>query len=503
MIKALAPRMPRGCSWVWPSIVLLGVLPLTLKAQQTTPPTEAEKTAESPSDPPKKEAAAGAATQEAEEDAEEKGSDNTPASVEIFIDPNAIKANANTFTPLPSPAFNPRQARDIESMAKGGAIDRDLIQKYVNKYAADLTNRSFIDGLITPNPSRNPTSAAAVGFREASTSLATPIDLAKRANNTAFLKAYTEALLGVAPKLLKNHLLARLEAAILLGKTGSPDAIDTFIAQLNDKDQTTWVKIWSARGLLNILQGSTGAYQDLPGGTTSTAKSAHALVDWLADKSLPWPAQLRALEALGALRMAADPRAQAKLEMASAAMQLLADPTVRPEVRAQAAWTLGMMRVSQANGKFNYKLVAYYGGEVAAELGERIVATYENNNALAQSYAAPLLYQIYPAFYGVDGARESGLLRMPNLGNNRVFVEQLGNLIKPVAKSAVELFKAPKGNRGKVAKDLSDKVAALKSFLDKNVPEDKEFGDKQFPLKAQIADVRAEDPKVAGAVRGK
>ncbi|WP_254053430.1 HEAT repeat domain-containing protein [Singulisphaera sp. GP187] len=487
---------------MWPSIVLLGVLPLTLQAQQTTPLTEAGKSAENSDDTKKKAVAAPAAKPEAGDQAEAKEHETT-ASVEIFVDPNATKANENTFTPLPSGTFNPRQIREIEAMAKGGALDRDLIQKYVIKYTADLTNRSFINGLIAPNPGAGPNAAAAVGFRDASANLSTPIELAKRANNAAFLKAYTEALLSVAPKLLKNHLLARLEAAILLGKTGSPDAIDTFITQLNDKDQTTWVKIWSARGLLNILQIPGGGYQDLPGGTTATAKSAHALVDWLADKSLPWPAQLRALEALGALRMAADPRAQAKLEMATAAMQMLADPAVRLEVRAQAAWTLGMMRVSAANGKFNYKLVAYYGGEVAAELGERILATYGTNITLAQSYAAPLLYQIYPSFYGVEGARESGLLRMPNLGNNRGFIEQLGNQIKPVAKSAVELFKAPKGNRDKYAKELSDKVAVLKSFLDKNVPDDNQFGDKQFPLKAEIADVRAEDPKVAGAVRGK
>ncbi|WP_406700805.1 hypothetical protein V5E97_18620 [Singulisphaera sp. Ch08] len=487
---------------MWPSIVLLGVLPLTLEAQQTTPLAEGVDTAQKSNEATKK-AAQVPAEKEAEAVAEEQGSEATTASVEIFVDPNAVKANENTFPQLPSSTLNPRQVREIEAMAKGGTIDRDLIQKYVNKFTADLTNRSFIKGLFAPDEGLSPSSAAAVGFRDASFNLSNPIELAKRANNAAFLKLYTESLLAVAPKLLKNHLLARLETAILLGKTGSPEAIETFIAQLNDKEQTTWVKIWSARGIVNILQTATGGYQDLPGGPTLTAKAAHALVDWLADKDLPWPAQLRALEALGALRMAADPRAQAKLEMASAAMQVLADPTTRLEVRAQAFWTLGMMRVNQANGKFNYKLVAYYGGEVAAELGERILATYDANIALAQTYAAPLLYQIYPAFYGVEGAREAGLLRMPSLGNNRGYVEQLGNVIKPVAKSAVELFKAPKGNREKLAKDLSDKVAALKSFLDKNVPDDKEFGGKQFPLKAQIADVRAEDPKVVGAVRGK
>ena len=65
-------------------------------------------------------------------------------------------------------------------------------------------------------------------------------------------------------------------------------------------------------------------------------------------------------------------------------MQFLPNPEIRPEVRAEAAWALGMMRVSQASGTFNYPLIAYYIGEVAADLGERVAANYESNLALAQ-----------------------------------------------------------------------------------------------------------------------
>jgi hypothetical protein len=386
-------------------------------------------------------------------------------------------------------------------MAKGAAVDRDLIQKYVTKYTADLTNRRYIKGLIDPEVGQNPNSSDAVGFREASAHLASPIDLAKKGNRTAFLKTYTEALLAQAPKVLKNHLLARVEMAILLGKTGSPEAIDTFIAQINDKEQTILVKLWAVRGLLNVMQVSGGGFQDLPGGPTVIAKAAHALVDWLAEEGLPWPVRLRAVEALGTLRMAADPKAQGKLEMASTLMGILADPKARLEVRAQAAWALGMLRVSQANPKFNYKLVAFYAGEVAAGLGEKVTTTYSSNLSLAQLYASPLLFQIYPAFNGVDGVRESGLLRMPTLGQNRGYVEQVANLIKPVAKSAIELFKSPPGSRDKAAKELSDRVGALKSFLEKNVPEDSQFGEKDYPLKAELARVPAGDPKVAGAAR--
>ncbi len=130
-----------------------------------------------------------------------------------------------------------RQIREIGVDGEGGTIDLDLIQKYVNKFAGDLTNRAFIGALIDPPPGLNPNSATAVGFREASKNLsATRLTWLKRANNAAFLKVYTETLLSVvALKLLKNHLLARdSRPRSSWARRDSPEAIETFIAQLND-----------------------------------------------------------------------------------------------------------------------------------------------------------------------------------------------------------------------------------------------------------------------------
>ena len=50
---------------------------------------------------------------------------------------------------------------------------------------------------------------------------------------------------------------------------------------------------------------------------------------------------------------------QGKAEMASAALERLADPNARPEVRAWAAWALGLMRVNPQLGKYNYSLIAH------------------------------------------------------------------------------------------------------------------------------------------------
>src|SRR5262249_13648662 len=148
----------------------------------------------------------------------------------------------------------------------------------------------------------------------------------------------------------------------------------------------------------------TGFRDDIPGANPRTVTSAaKALATLLAREDLPWTVQLRVLEALGAMRQAADPTAQSKVEFASAILQILANPEIRPEVRAEAAWAMGMLRVSAASGAFNYPLVAYYIGEVTADLGERVAANFQPNVTLAQYWASPLIYQIHASLNGQDG----------------------------------------------------------------------------------------------------
>ena len=43
--------------------------------------------------------------------------------------------------------------------------------------------------------------------------------------------------------LLKNHLIPRVQAMIILGEAGTPEFLPIYIAQIRDKNQTVWVKI--------------------------------------------------------------------------------------------------------------------------------------------------------------------------------------------------------------------------------------------------------------------
>jgi hypothetical protein len=260
------------------------------------------------------------------------------------------------------------------------------------------------------------------------------------------------------------------------------------------------VKLLAARGLANSAPA-------LVNDTTRATFAAKAVADFLEqDKELPWPVQYRGLEALGALRQSGTVPPKGQPEMASAAIKFLVDPEARPEVRAEAAWALGMMQVNGAVGKYNFPLIAYHIGDVAANLGESINEVFSKNPSRAEYLTGLLINQLYQALEGAPNARNSGLLKgdHPNIAPNRNYIKQVSDLIKPIANASITLTRSPKGQVPKVQKDLGDRVAALKSFLDKNQPADTWLvpGGPQFPLKG--ANAVAEAPgraQVAGAPR--
>src|SRR5262249_14923649 len=209
-------------------------------------------------------------------------------------------------------------------------------EKYVKYYTAEMTKKPMITAVIDPDTKFAPNSATAQGIRNAAARLMEPIQTAKKANNTAFLTAYTRLLAVEVPKLLQNHLIARLEGMIVLAQTGQPDAQDIFIKQLGDKDQTVWVKLWAARGLTNIVQTPTGGLGELQGGAPSMLKAARALMAFLDQEDLPWPAPIRALEALGSLRRPPHPSAPQRGEMAPVALRRLPAPGPPPRAPGPA-----------------------------------------------------------------------------------------------------------------------------------------------------------------------
>jgi hypothetical protein len=262
------------------------------------------------------------------------------------------------------------------------------------------------------------------------------------------------------------------------------------------------------RGISNIKKYSPNRLR-----ADQEIEAARTIADQLArNKQWPWPVQLRALEALANLRQGFVPSAPKSADMAATVMRILADPQARPEVRAEAARALGMMQITQAVPDYNYGLIAHAAGQLAAQLGDQIAANYSADkgtpiNATKAEYLASLLLgPVYQAFEGQQGLRESGLLHN-NAGIARNDAQKVLDAIKPVARAAVDLVRAPTGQLKARRQDLTTRVAALKEFLVKNAPENNHLvpTDDGYPVAGgDQAEARAEPAaaKVAGGTRG-
>jgi len=342
----------------------------------------------------------------------------------------------------------------------------------VDGMVAQLTDTKNIQALIDPPPQTPASSPTMRAVEEATRNLLEPLYMARAVKNTRFLADYNRTLLRSLQPLLKHHLVPRVQAMIVLGSSGNPDALKLFLDAIRDPQQTLWVKLWAIRGITNIMQNPSARLSG-----DQEVQAARVIAEQLdvKIKDMPWPLQLRALEALSYLRQGYIPAAPKDAEMAAAAMRILADPKARTEVRAEAARALGMMQISTAVPGYNFPLVAYAAAQLAARVAEQIAATYSAdkgkplNATKAEHLTGLLLGPVYQAFEGQPGVRESGLLHSPAAAAHSD-VQKIADQIRPVAKAAIELVRAPTGQLKARRADLLARVEVLKDYLAKNVP---------------------------------
>jgi len=93
---------------------------------------------------------------------------------------------------------------------------------------------------------------------------------------------------------------------------------------------------------------------------------------------------------------------------------------------------------------------------------------------------------------------DSGLLNVPNRPS---FVKQVADLVQPIAKGALDLTRAPTGQQRQLEKELSDRVAQLRTFLEKNPPRDRHLipgGDEYPVMKGPVASEAGQEAQVTG-----
>lgn len=471
MVRKFAPRVTKVRPW----LVLLVPFATVGQAQPpvVAPPPAAEKAAPAvPKAQPGDPAAAVEVNPLADAATAQKSSE-----VEVYKDPRADKVLPNTFPELRPPANFRAEGRgseveEIRSMAGGGVPDRDKIQRYVDYFASELTSHKNIKALMEPGPvpkgvQPKTRSDQARAIDRATTALLDPLVIARETRNTAFVDAYGRSLLATLPKLLDGQFFARIQAMIVLGTLGSPDAIDLEIKQLNNPEQVVWVKLWAARGITEATQEGRAELRDQQKGFAA----AKALVGFLArEPEAPWPVQVRALEALGSLRLANLPLPPTP-DMAATALVRLADPKAKLDVRAWAGWALGMMRVGPQVNNYNYALITYHLGLAAAAIGDRIATDTSRTAQEAQRLTGLLLYQIYPAFKGVQGVRNSGILSIQGAGLPTT-ARPLADQISALALAAVDVTRSANTQLPAKRAEVAAKVASLRAYLETNKPKE-------------------------------
>ena len=259
------------------------------------------------------------------------------APMEVFKDPNAEELlDLKKFRPINNRPAMPGDVEAVKASAgnPNAAVDPTVIRRMVDGMVAQLTDTKNIQALIDPSPGTAMGAPVMRAIEEATTNLLEPIYAARALNNTRFLTEYNRILLRSLQPLLKHHLIPRVQAMIVLGQSGNPEALKLFLDEIRNPQQTLWVKLWAIRGITYIKQNPAARLS-----AAQEIEAARVIAEQLDEKTkdMPWPLQLRALEALSSLRQGYIPAAPKNAEMAVAAMRILADPKARTEVRAEAA----------------------------------------------------------------------------------------------------------------------------------------------------------------------
>jgi hypothetical protein len=471
MIDAIAPASPRGLGRRLATLLAAFGLPLVVCSSSPARPQD---------DPPAQ------PLDEVQEGASPEDEDQADVlSDSIFVDPKATAAMSGDFEQLhPSARVPLNSDRTIAQMVRGGRVDASLIDRFIKDAARQLTDPGNIAAVAQPGGSQRNIEE----IQNAGRNLMLPYLEVPNADqrDRRFLQEFNTRLLGVAPDLLKNHLYARVQVMQALARMGDPQALDLLVAQLGDADQPLIVKQLAAEGIEQIARDNSGSLSP-----PQREKAANALVGFLREnRDAYWLAHARALQALGTLRSISGIQNRDEAVFADEVLQAISAPGLRLESRAWAAWAAGMLEVPPAYPQLNFTLATYMIGQLAVEVGERIVELSDPRNDGGYNpervkYQTALL--VSPIFQSLEGARGlsgSGLKNNQTLGDHRAYVNRVHQLVRQLAAASVELTRAVGAQRPAARDAMIASLNELRNFLGQNPPQDRTFipGGREFAL---------------------
>ena len=426
MTQAIPPKRSWGGGWPI-LIVVIGLLGSTLLPASGQQPGGGAAGKGAPDPKKQDEKSKGEAEAKAAEESDK------PDGPERWEDRRAAEALAVEDEIL-APAVDRGTVTVVNNLANGqGRLDLSAIDRYVKGYASDLTKRANIKALA--DPAGNPSAAKAM--EDATSGLIKPLLPPMSGSNRQFRQQYVNRLIQALAPLWKGNLHSRTMAMIVLSQTADPQAVPVFTAQINDPEQLAIVKLLAAKGITNVTRN--GRIQ--PADPRVAAQAAEALDGFLnRETDTFWAAQMRALEALGSLRLSSPEPLGGKAEFSATAMTFLSDPKARPFVRVWAAWALGTIQVPALVRDYNYPLVAYATGKAAADIGSRVAAVADDDLGTRAWRLTDLLVQLNLAFTGEPEVRGAGLLNAPGAGSG--YILEVEKRVRAVTKAGLDLRQA-------------------------------------------------------------
>ncbi len=371
----------------------------------------------------------------------------------------------------PRPNFSASEEKQLQSMAGGsGDVNTRTINRFVEAKAADLTNKKAIETMMSGEGAVNTTVRP---IDKATTALIAASRAARAASNTPFLTAYSAALIKTFQPLLEGHLITRTQAALAMASTGSLEIVPVMIKIMSDEKQPWQMKSLALMGINNaIAEGrKIVAFNQR---TQWTIAINNMLRN---EEDAPWFLKAQAAELIGNLRIISESVAEKKVHPAEVLMDFLTDAEERPEVRLEAARSLGLLDITTQFRPFNHQLVAVSTAEAIADIAERAAQIPPSDSSRAQQLIALIAENVTPAFQGVAGMVNTGYFQqMSNAfadAKTQDSVKALFEKIKGVVNSGSDYVRA----RGDLAvarrTDLQTRIAELRQAIKANQPENR------------------------------
>lgn len=418
--------------------------------------------------------------------AEEKPKSAAAARVDVtetFRDPrvdDALNADLIKELPAPRPAFSPAEERQVKDMAAGrGDVTPRSINRFVEAKAAELTNKKAIETLLSGEGQVNTV------VRPIETATTTMINVARASNsagNTPFMSSYVAAMIKTFQPLLKAHLVTRVQALQAMAATGSIDLNPLFVSVLGDESQPWQVKMIALEGINNVIQGGKR-----PLGFNQRTQLTVAVLNMLREeKSPPWFLKAQAARLIGNLRIVSESVPERKVVPAETLLEFLTNAEERPEVRFESARALGLMDITTQFRPYNHLLVTTALAEAVVQTSQQVGTITPSDSSRAQQLVAIMADKVSPAFLGIQGLLDSGILRQAEVtqADNamRSSINELFVKIKDVVNSGAAYSRA----RGDLVQarraDLQSRTVELQKVIDKVQPKDRTLvkGGKSF-----------------------